>query len=75
MGTAQEYLGQTPEREEALTQLESLQERWTAFQRQVADNRRLADLAIRYFSLLEQVGDAGRAVRDVGFVVAAYGEL
>ena len=56
VSTAHEYLGATAEREQALAQLESLQDRWTAFQRQVADNRRLTDLAIQYFTQLEEVG-------------------
>ncbi|XP_043207626.1 muscle M-line assembly protein unc-89-like isoform X2 [Amphibalanus amphitrite] len=70
VSTAHEYLGgPTGEREQALSQLEALQDRWTAFQRQVAENKHLTDLAIQYFTLLEEAEDwyksGGRLLVDV----------
>ncbi|XP_037089116.1 titin-like isoform X2 [Pollicipes pollicipes] len=57
VSTAHEYLGSAPRPDAADQRLRELQQSWTTLQEQVADNRRLTDSAIEYFTALEEAED------------------
>ena len=55
VSTAQGFLSESPEPETVRLELEAVQNKWSTFHRQVGDSRRLIDLSIEYFKLVEQV--------------------
>ncbi|KAF0303153.1 Titin [Amphibalanus amphitrite] len=57
VSTAEGFLGESPEPERVHLELETVQNKWSSFHRQVGDNRKLIDLSIQYFKLVEESED------------------
>ena len=55
VSTAQGFLSESAEPEKIALELTTLENRWSSFYRQVGDNRKLIDLSIEYFKLIEEV--------------------
>ena len=55
VSTAQGFLTESPEPEQIMLELETVQNKWSSFYQQVGDNRKLIDLSIEYFKLVEEV--------------------